>query len=230
MGRRSGVWGEDRHSRDRRRPRAGASGSYTRMFARLLGPELDYVVYPSWRTSFPSPSTRPMAGSSRPRASAPRHGLIRQLESFLRAVVADGVRSSALCGHQVLASALGARVRRRRRWGVGPHDYEVLERLPGWRSGRAHHLERHAPGPGPGCRPVPVSWPGPTSAARALAYGDHAITFQAHPGSTTPMSATSSPWPGSRIPDEARRSALAAMTMLPRHPMRSARPNGFAAS
>ncbi|MEZ5904065.1 MAG: hypothetical protein R3C69_02820 [Geminicoccaceae bacterium] len=92
-------------------------------------------------------------------------------------------------GHQVLASALGARVEKAAvGWGVGPHHYAIEER-PGWMGPdqggaapdgftlNAMHQDQVLDLP-PGARLVASS---PFCPIAALAYGDHALSFQAHP-------------------------------------------------
>ena len=162
-------------------------GSYAQMFERLLGPKLDYVVYPVIDDVFPERVDEVdgwlVTGS--------RFGVyddapwIRRLEAFLREVVAARVRLVGICfGHQILASALGARVEKAAvGWGAGPHSYDVLER-PAWLEGAAERFTLNAMHQDqvlslpPGARVIASSDFCPFA---ALAYDDHSISFQAHP-------------------------------------------------
>lgn len=162
-------------------------GTYGRMFERLLGPELDYVVYPVIDGVFPERVDEAdgwlITGS--------RFGVyddapwIRELEGFVRQVVAARVPLVGICfGHQILASALGARVEKAAvGWGLGPHDYAIVERAA-WLDGlaerftlNAFHQDQVLSLP-PGARLIARSDFCPYA---ALAYGDHAMSIQAHP-------------------------------------------------
>ena len=171
------------------RPPAGLEhhGSYGLMFERLLGPDFDTVVYPVIDDVFPE-AVDVVDGWL---VTGSRFGVyddapwIRRLEAFLRQVVAARVPLVGICfGHQVLASALGARVEKAAvGWGAGPHEYAVLEQ-PAWLEGaderitlNAMHQDQVLSLP-PGARVIATSEFCPLA---ALAYGDHAISFQAHP-------------------------------------------------
>jgi GMP synthase-like glutamine amidotransferase len=171
------------------RPPAGLEqhGTYARMFERLLGLDFDYVVYPVIDDVFPERIDEVdgwlVTGS--------RFGVydeapwIRRLEAFVREVVAARVPLAGICfGHQILASALGARVEKAAvGWGAGPHEYDILER-PAWLEGTAERFTLNAMHQDqvlslpPGARLIASSDFCPFA---ALAYGDHAISFQAHP-------------------------------------------------
>ncbi len=162
-------------------------GTYAQMFERLLGPDLDYAVYPVIDDVFPE-TVDEVDGWL---VTGSRFGVydeapwIRRLEAFLRQVVAARVPVVGICfGHQILASALGARVEKAEAgWGVGPHAYELVER-PAWLDGAAERFTLNAMHQDqvlslpPGARLVARSAFCPFA---ALAYGDHAISFQAHP-------------------------------------------------
>jgi GMP synthase-like glutamine amidotransferase len=162
-------------------------GSYAQMFERLLGPELDYVVYPVIDDVFPV-RVHEVEGWL---VTGSRFGVyddapwIRRLEAFLREVVAAKVPVVGICfGHQILASALGARVEKAAAgWGAGPHEYDILER-PAWLEGAAERFTLNAMHQDqvlslpPGARLIASSDFCPFA---ALAYGDHAISLQAHP-------------------------------------------------
>ena len=171
------------------RPPAGLEqhGSYGRMFERLLGPDLDYVVYPVIDDVLPA-SVDEADGWL---VTGSRFGVydqepwIRRLEAFLRQVVAARVPLVGICfGHQVLASALGARVEKAEAgWGVGPHDYAIVER-PAWLTGTADRFTLNA------MHQDQVLTLPPRAAViarsdfcpyAALAYDDHAMSLQAHP-------------------------------------------------
>ncbi len=171
------------------RPPAGLEqhGSYGRMFERLLGPDFDYVVYPVIDDVLPASVDEAdgwLVTGSRFGVYDPEPW-IRRLEAFLRAVVAARVPLVGICfGHQVLASALGARVEKAEAgWGVGPHDYAIVER-PAWLTGTGDRFTLNAMHQDQ----VLSLPPGATLLARsdfcpyaALAYDDHAISLQAHP-------------------------------------------------
>jgi GMP synthase-like glutamine amidotransferase len=162
-------------------------GSYAAMFERLLGPDLDYVVYPVLDGVFPEAVDEVDAWL----VTGSRFGAyddaswIRRLEDFLRQVMAARVPMVGICfGHQLLAQAMGARVEKAAAgWGVGPHDYEIVER-PAWLTGyparltlNAMHQDQVLTLP-PGARLIARSGFCPIA---ALAYGDQAMSIQAHP-------------------------------------------------
>ena len=162
-------------------------GAYGLMFERLLGPDFDYVVYPVIDGVFPERVDEVdgwlITGS--------RFGVyddapwIRKLEGFVRHVVAARVPLVGICfGHQILASALGAKVEKAAAgWGVGPHTYDIVER-PAWLDGEAPSVTLNAMHQDqvlslpPGARLVARSDFCPYA---ALAYDDHAMSIQAHP-------------------------------------------------
>lgn len=162
-------------------------GSYGAMFERLLGPDLDYVVYPVIDDVLPER----VDAADGWLVTGSRFGVyddapwIRRLEAFVRELVAARVPLVGVCfGHQILASALGARVEKAEAgWGVGPHAYEIVERPP-WLTTpserftlNAMHQDQVLSLP-PGARLIARSDFCPYA---ALAYGDHAMTIQAHP-------------------------------------------------
>ncbi len=171
------------------RPPAGLEqhGSYGLMFERLLGPGFETVVYPVIDDVFPA-AVDEVDGWL---VTGSRFGVyddapwIRRLEAFLRQVMAARVPVVGICfGHQILASALGARVEKAAAgWGAGPHEYDVLER-PAWLEAAAERFTLNAMHQDqvlslpPGARLIASSAFCPIA---ALAYGDHAISFQAHP-------------------------------------------------
>ncbi len=104
------------------------------------------------------------------------HAFIPRLEGFLRAAYAAGVPIVGICfGHQILAQALGGTVARAPEgWVVGPQDYdfggETLT-LNAWHRDQVTRLP-------PGAR---VTARNDQCAYAALAYGDSAMSVQAHP-------------------------------------------------
>lgn len=195
-----------------------AHGSYASMFERLLGPEYEYVVYPVIDDVFPEAVDSVDAWL----VTGSRFGAydtdpwIRRLEAFLRAAMAAGVPIVGICfGHQLLAQALGAKVEKAEAgWGVGPHDYDVVERPP-WLIGvgarftlNAMHQDQ-----------VLTLPPGATLVARSefcplavLAYGDRAMSIQAHPEFDNAYErALIAKRRGVLIPEERADPALAAM-------------------
>lgn len=119
---------------------------------------------------------------------------IAPLEAFLRQVLDEGAPLVAICfGHQLLAQALGTKVARSDAgWGVGAHDYEVLQ-TPPWMdplpTGPIRLLASHQD-------QVTELPPGATLLARtdhcpiaAYSIGATALAIQPHPEFTVPISA-----------------------------------------
>lgn len=193
-------------------------GSYVAMFQELLGPEFDYVAFAVIDDVFPATVHDADAWL----VTGSRFGVydeapwIRRLEAFLREVVAAGVPVVGICfGHQVLASALGARVEKAEAgWGVGPHAYEILER-PEWMADAGDgftlntmHQDQVMTLP-EGARLIATSEFCPIA---GLAYDDRAISFQPHPEFDNAYERDLILMRrGSRIPEERAAPALAAL-------------------
>lgn len=193
-------------------------GSYAAMFERLLGPDFTYEAFAVVDGVFPE-RVDAMDGwlvtGSRFGAYDPEPW-IRRLEEFLRDALAARVPVVGICfGHQVLASALGARVEKAEAgWGVGPHAYEILER-PEWMADAGDgftlntmHQDQVMTLP-EGARLIATSEFCPIA---GLAYDDRAISFQPHPEFDNAYERDLILMRrGSRIPEERAAPALAAL-------------------
>lgn len=193
-------------------------GSYASMFEHLLGPDFACTTYPVIDGGFPE-RVDEMDGwlvtGSRFGAYDPEPW-IRRLEGFLRDALAARVPVVGICfGHQVLASALGARVEKAEAgWGIGPHTYEIVER-PDWMADAGDdftlntmHQDQVLSVP-QGARLIATSEFCPIA---GLAFADHAISFQAHPEFNNAYERDLILMRrGSRIPEERADPALAAL-------------------
>jgi GMP synthase-like glutamine amidotransferase len=155
------------------------AGDYPDMFVRLLGGK--GFTFRTWAVvdmDFP-PDVRAADGWL---ITGSRHGVyedhpfIKPLEAFIRAAIAGGVPVVGICfGHQIVAQAMGGRVEKfAGGWSVGPTDYDFGDEtitLNAW-----HQDQVVEPPPG-----ATVLARGPSCAYAALAYGDRALTIQAHP-------------------------------------------------
>lgn len=110
------------------------AGDYPELFGELLsGHDVDLVPFAVAEGQYPD-HERECAGWI---CSPSRHSTyddlawISDLEEFLRLLVATETPFVGICfGHQLLAQALGGRVERAPAgWGVGVHEYEVVEPL-----------------------------------------------------------------------------------------------------
>ena len=110
---------------------------------------------------------------------------MRTLKAFLRQAVEERVPVVGICfGHQILADAMGGRVEKSDRgWGVVIHHYSVRRPLPFMDGApesfslQAMHQDQVVGLP-PGAEVIAGSEFCPYG---ALAYGDDALSFQAHP-------------------------------------------------
>ncbi|MCB1972001.1 MAG: gamma-glutamyl-gamma-aminobutyrate hydrolase family protein [Geminicoccaceae bacterium] len=108
---------------------------------------------------------------------------IRRLEGFIRDGFAQRVPMVGICfGHQIMAKALGGRVEKAAAgWGVGPHEYQLLE-APGWLDKavieiNVMHQDQVLDAPADS-RVIASS---PFCPVAALAFGDNGLSFQGHP-------------------------------------------------
>jgi GMP synthase-like glutamine amidotransferase len=157
----------------------GESGDYPDMFERLL--DGHGFTFRTWRVvdmDFP-PDVHAADGWL---ITGSRHGVyedhpfIKPLESFIRDAIAAGVPVVGICfGHQIVAQAMGGRVEKfAGGWSVGPTDYDFggeTITLNAW------HQDQVVEAP-PGAQVIAH---GPNCAIAGLAYGNRALTIQAHP-------------------------------------------------
>ncbi|MDR3518833.1 MAG: type 1 glutamine amidotransferase [Azospirillaceae bacterium] len=169
----------------------GQHGSFTDMLSRLLrgaDPSLSFTSYAVRDHDFPTGPTACDGWVITGSAHSAYEDLpwIRRLEVFLRDSVAIGIPVVGICfGHQILAQALGGTVEKSERgWGLGLHDYALVTRPP-WMDGFADdrislpaiHQDQVVALP-PDATVIAGSAFCPYA---ALAYGDRALSFQAHP-------------------------------------------------
>lgn len=154
-------------------------GDYDDMFERLLaGRGFDFVSYHVEAMEFPD-SVRDAEGWL---ITGSRHGVyedhafIPPLEDFIRRACDAGVPVVGICfGHQIVAQALGGRVEKHPAgWAVGAQDYDFAGEsvtLNAWHQDQVTQAPDGA---------EVIGWNDFCPNA-ALAYGDRALTVQAHP-------------------------------------------------
>lgn len=164
------------------------AGDYPELFAALLdGYGVDLVRYDLDAGHFPD-SVAECAGwiCSPSRCSTfDDQPWIRDAEALLRDVAAREVPYVGICfGHQLLAQALGAEVRRAADgWQVGVQDYEIVA-TPGWMEPRPERIaliashEDQVQAVPPGAELLARSDGCPIA---GLTVGERAWTLQAHP-------------------------------------------------
>ncbi|MBF9232595.1 glutamine amidotransferase-related protein [Microvirga alba] len=165
-------------------------GTYIDMFSALLSavdPSLEFTSYgvleDEWPASIHECDAWLLTGSRH--TAFDRLPWMVRLEELLREMMAAGKPIIGICfGHQILAQALGGKVERAKvGWGLGPHSYSVDE-IPEWMEGapeticlNAVHQDQVTELP-EGATVIASS---PFCQNAILAYGDRALTFQAHP-------------------------------------------------
>ena len=154
-------------------------GDYPDMFADLLaGRGLTFRTWRVEKMDFPA-SVHDCDGWL---VTGSRHGayedhpFIAPLERFLRDAMAARVPIVGICfGHQILAQAMGGRVERfPGGWAVGPTDYDFdgeTMTLNAWHRDQVTEVPEGAE----------IIARNPFCKAAGLAYGDRALTVQAHP-------------------------------------------------
>lgn len=160
-------------------------GDYPTMFRDLLGPDFETQVFDAQAGDLPDPAAFDgviVTGS--PAGVYEEDVWITRLLDWIRDA-RGRTRLVGICfGHQALAQALGGRVEKSDRgWGVGLQPYDIVSREPWMTPGADHiaipasHQDQVVDLP-PGARVTVASDFAPIA---GLAFGDDAISFQAHP-------------------------------------------------
>ncbi|WP_243375115.1 glutamine amidotransferase-related protein [Microvirga solisilvae] len=165
-------------------------GTYVDMFSALLRavePSLKLtpyaVLYDKWPASIDECDAWLLTGSRH--TAFDRLPWMVRLEEFLRQMMAARKPIIGICfGHQILAQAMGGKVERAQNgWGLGPHRYTIKE-APKWMEANAGtvclnavHQDQVTVLP----EDAKVIASSPFCPNAILTYGDHALTFQAHP-------------------------------------------------
>lgn len=161
-----------------------ARGSYPQLFERLLGDAADdfrFRTYPVIDGEVPSDPGACDAWL----ITGSRHGVYERLpwmlatEEFLRKAMAANVPVVGICfGHQLLSQALGGKVvKSDKGWGFGLMDYRLTDAPVERLTLSALHQDQVVEVPAGG-RVIGGSDFCPNA---VIAYGDTALTFQAHP-------------------------------------------------
>lgn len=164
------------------------AGDYPELFADLLdGSGIDLVRYDLDAGRFPDSVTECAGWICSPSrcSTFDDQPWIRDAETLLREVVAREVPYVGICfGHQLLAQALGAEVRRAADgWQVGVQSYEIVA-APPWMQPRAERIaliashEDQVQSVPPGAELLARSVGCPVA---GLIVGERAWTLQAHP-------------------------------------------------
>lgn len=165
-------------------------GTYVDMFGALLrnaDPSLEFTSYAALDDERPASIHECDAWlltGSRYTAFDRLPWMIR-LEELLREMMAARKPIIGICfGHQILAQAMGGKVERAEvGWGLGPHLYSLHEPSAWMKEApeaiclNAVHQDQVTAAP-EGATVIASS---PFCQNAILAYGDHALTFQAHP-------------------------------------------------
>jgi GMP synthase-like glutamine amidotransferase len=111
------------------------AGDYPELFGDLFAPhDIEIVPYAADQGQLPEHTGECDGWICSPSRQSVYDDLpwLGDLEELLRRFVAEETPFVGICfGHQLLAQALGGRVERADAgWGVGVHEYEVVERLP----------------------------------------------------------------------------------------------------
>jgi GMP synthase-like glutamine amidotransferase len=163
-------------------------GDYPELFGALLEPVgLDVVPYAVDEGQLPASLAECDGWVCSPSRLSVYSGApwIADMEDIIRASVADDHAFVGICfGHQLLAQALGGRVERAPQgWGVGVHDYEIVERLACMRPELdsvaliASHEDQVVEVP----RTARVIATAPHCPVAGLAAGERVWTLQGHP-------------------------------------------------
>lgn len=156
------------------------------------------------------------------------HAWIKPLEAAIRAHAARRIPQIGICfGHQIIARALGGQVEKSERgWGVGRHDYQLIE-PPAWMEDgglgsdrgfaiAASHQDQVI-APPPGARLLAANAHTPYA---ALLYEEaNALTFQGHPEMSPAFTAALVASRRGRIPEPVVDTALESLQL----PLDSAR-------
>ncbi|MEL7543447.1 MAG: type 1 glutamine amidotransferase [Pseudomonadota bacterium] len=165
-------------------------GDYPSMFRNLLrsvDPDLEFLTRAALDGDVPEDPREADAWL----ITGSRHGVYERLdwivalEGFVRSAVSANVPLVGICfGHQVIASALGGTVvQSDKGWGVGHHDYDVVDHRP-WMTAKPKRLEINAVHQDqvierpPGAEVLASS---EFCENAALIYGDAILTMQPHP-------------------------------------------------